>query len=55
MAGRRLKNILVIVAVQTAFDLSTPQISMAAHLSGLITGLLLGLIFAPRSLPTRDL
>ena len=36
MAGRRLKNILVIVAIQTAFDLSTPQISMAAHMSGLV-------------------
>jgi rhomboid protease GluP len=50
MAGRRLKNILVIVVVQTAFDLSTPQISMAAHLSGLVTGLMLGLILAPRTL-----
>jgi rhomboid protease GluP len=49
MAGRRLKNILVIVAIQTAFDLSTPQISMAAHMSGLITGVMLGLILAPRS------
>jgi rhomboid protease GluP len=49
MAGRRLKNILVIVAIQTAFDLSTPQISMAAHMSGLITGVVLGLILAPRS------
>lgn len=48
MAGRRLKNILVIVAIQTAFDLSTPQISMAAHMSGLLTGLMLGLFFAPR-------
>jgi rhomboid protease GluP len=50
MAGRRLKNILVIVAIQTAFDLSTPQISMAAHMSGLVTGVALGLILAPRSL-----
>ncbi len=50
MAGRRLKNILVIIAIQTAFDLSTPQISMAAHVSGLVTGLALGLVFAPRSL-----
>jgi rhomboid protease GluP len=49
MAGRRLKNIVVIIAIQTAFDLSTPQISMAAHMSGLVTGVALGLIFAPRS------
>jgi rhomboid protease GluP len=49
-AGRRLKNILVIVAIQTAFDLSTPQISMAAHMSGLVTGFVLGLILAPPSL-----
>lgn len=48
LAGRRLRNILLIVVVQTAFDLSTPQISMAAHLSGLLTGTILGLIFAPR-------
>jgi len=44
LAGRRLKNILLIVAVQTVFDLYTPQISMAAHLSGLLTGLVLGLL-----------
>ena len=50
MAGRRLKNILVIVAIQTAFDLSTPQISMAAHMSGLLSGLVLGLLLAPKTL-----
>lgn len=50
MAGRRLKNIVVIIAIQTAFDLSTPQISMAAHMSGLVTGVALGLVFAPPSL-----
>jgi len=50
LAGRRLKNILMIVAIQTAFDLSTPQISMAAHMSGLVSGFVLGLLFAPRSL-----
>ena len=49
LAGRRLKNILLIVAVQTAFDLSTPQISMSAHLSGLVTGLALGLLVGRRS------
>ena len=48
MAGRRLKNIFLIVAVQTAFDFSTPQVSMAAHLSGLATGVLLGLLVGPR-------
>ncbi len=47
-AGRRLRNIVLIVAIQTAFDLSTPQISMAAHLSGLVSGLLLGLLISPR-------
>ena len=49
-AGRRLWNIVLIVAIQTAFDLSTPQISMAAHLSGLLTGVILGLLIAPRRL-----
>ena len=47
-ASRRLKNIVLIVAVQTAFDLSTPQVSMAAHLSGLATGVVLGLLISPR-------
>jgi rhomboid protease GluP len=51
-AGRRLKNILLIVAIQTAFDLSTPQISMAAHLSGLATGVVLGLL-TPARAPAR--
>lgn len=48
LAGRRLKSILAIIAIQVAFDLSTPQISMAAHLSGLLTGLMLGLLLSPR-------
>jgi rhomboid protease GluP len=48
-AGRRLRNIALIVAIQTAFDLSTPQVSMAAHLSGLVTGVFLGLLIAPRT------
>jgi rhomboid protease GluP len=46
LAGRRLRNIIVIVALQTAFDLSTPQVSLAAHLSGFLTGLLVGVILA---------
>jgi rhomboid protease GluP len=48
LARRRLQNILFIVVIQTIFDLSTPQVSMAAHMCGLLTGLLLGLILAPR-------
>jgi rhomboid protease GluP len=48
LAGRRLRNILLVVAIQIAFDLSTPQISMAAHLCGLATGVLLGLLISPR-------
>ena len=47
-ARQRLANVAVIVAIQIAFDLSTPQVSMAAHLCGLIAGFLLGLILAPR-------
>jgi rhomboid protease GluP len=47
-AGRRLRNIVLIIAIQSAFDLSTPQVSMAAHLSGLVTGLFLGLLISPR-------
>jgi rhomboid protease GluP len=54
-AGRRLKNIVLIVAIQTAFDLSTPQISMAAHLSGLASGLLLGLLISPRAKTRRGI
>jgi rhomboid protease GluP len=49
LAGQRLKNIVLIVLIQTVFDLSTPQISMAAHLSGLLTGLALGLLVSSRS------
>jgi rhomboid protease GluP len=48
LAGRRLQNILLIVVMQTAFDLTTPQVSMTAHLSGLITGLIVGFALAPR-------
>lgn len=46
LAGRRLREILAIVIFQTIFDLSTPQVSLAAHLSGFITGVLVGLVFA---------
>ena len=49
-ARRRLQNIVFIVVIQTIFDISTPQISMAAHISGLMTGFIVGLVLAPRDL-----
>jgi membrane associated rhomboid family serine protease len=48
-AKQRLGNVLMIVAIQTAFDLSTPQVSMAAHLCGLFSGAALGFVLAPRT------
>src|SRR5437762_5441122 len=48
LARQRLANIGLIVAIQIAVDLSTPQVSMAAHMCGLVAGFFLGLILAPR-------
>jgi membrane associated rhomboid family serine protease len=45
-AKQRLANVGLIVAIQIAFDLSTPQVSMAAHLCGLVAGFFLGFILA---------
>jgi membrane associated rhomboid family serine protease len=53
LAKQRLANIGLIVAIQIAFDLSTPQVSMAAHMCGLAAGFLLGLILAPRRLRSQ--
>lgn len=38
VARRRLGGALVLVALQTAFDLATPQVSLFAHATGLVTG-----------------
>jgi rhomboid protease GluP len=51
LAGRQLQNILVIVAIQTLFDLWTPQVSLAAHLCGFLSGVGVGVIFASRARP----
>ena len=48
LARQRLRNIFIIILMQLAFDLVTPQVSMAAHLGGLFTGFFLGLM-----VPTR--
>ncbi len=53
-ARRRLLNIALIVGLQTAFDFYTPQVSMAAHLSGFVSGFLLGLFLQPRSLDADE-
>ncbi len=46
LAGRQLQNIIAIVAIQTAFDLWSPQVSLAAHLSGFVSGLAIGVVLA---------
>ena len=47
-AKERLLNVLLIIAIQTAFDFTTPQVSTAAHVCGLLTGFIFGLIISPR-------
>ena len=47
-AKQRLANVAMIVGIQIVFDLSTPEVSMAAHLCGLVAGFFLGLVLAPR-------
>ena len=43
LAGQRLRSVLLIIALQIAFDIVTPDVSMTAHLGGLATGFLIGL------------
>jgi rhomboid protease GluP len=48
LARRQLISIGIIVVVQSAFDLYFPQVSMAAHLGGLITGFAVGLLITSK-------
>lgn len=48
-AKERLFNILLIIGIQTVFDFTTPQVSTAAHVCGLISGFIAGLLIAPRA------
>jgi len=47
-AKQRLLNILLIIVIQIAFDVSTPEVSTSAHVCGLLAGFLVGLYLAPR-------
>ena len=49
LAQQRLRNIFIIVLLQLAFDIVTPRVSMSAHLGGLFTGFLLGLVVPAKS------
>jgi membrane associated rhomboid family serine protease len=49
LARQRLRNIFVIVLLQLAFDVVTPRVSMSAHVGGLFTGFLLGLLVPAKS------
>ena len=49
LAGRQLQNIIAIVAIQTAFDLWSPRVSLAAHLSGFVSGVAIGVVLASES------
>ena len=46
---RLLVSLAVVLVVQTAFDLTTPRVSVGAHLGGALLGLVLGLVLAPSS------
>ena len=52
LARQRLRNIFVIVLLQLAFDVVTPRVSMSAHLGGLFTGFLLGLLVQTKRVPS---
>ena len=52
-AVQGLRQMLVIVALQTTFDLLTPQVSMSAHLGGALIGFVVVLSMVRRPAPGR--
>ena len=48
LARKRLRDIIVIVLLQVAFDFVTREVSSSAHFGGLLTGFLLGLLVPAR-------
>lgn len=53
LAARRLRGVALIVVAQTVFDVTNPQVSFAAHMSGFVWGALLTvlLMWAPLARP----
>ena len=49
LARKRLRDIIIIVLLQVAFDLVTREVSSSAHFGGLLTGFLLGLLVPAKS------
>ena len=49
LARKRLRDIIVIVLLQIAFDFVTREVSSSAHLGGLLIGFLLGLLVPAKS------
>ncbi len=47
-----LRSILLIIVIQSGFDILTPQVSMAAHLGGFAAGVVVGLLVAVRTVRT---
>lgn len=44
IASKKLQSFLLLILIQTVFDLTTPEISFVSHISGTIIGFLLGMI-----------
>src|SRR5438105_10407308 len=49
LGRKRLRDIIIIVLLQVAFDLVTREVSSSAHFGGLLTGFLLGLLVPAKS------
>ena len=45
LAAQRLRSVMFIIGLQIVFDLSNPQVSFLGHLSGLILGFVIAVIF----------
>ncbi len=54
VVNRQLGSLLMIVCLQTAFDMSTPNVSFACHALGLATGLLFALFVGLRTAPLSN-